>query len=256
MAYVERLWATRMFLWFAGIAAAIALVIVAVVATIHSGGHRTNGHTFGVGSLFSVAGYLTCIMATMLSATLNRDRDHLPYIWTRPQSRARIALSYIAVDIGTILIAYAVIVALCAFVVLNVPGGHIVGERNAPALLVRYLALPLMWFAIIEAATSWNALKGSAAAGLSWAVFWLLLALAEVRLPAPLSTGIALLNLLNPLAYFITREGHSTLIDPVTANRMSGHLLPVDYTAQTVIAYAVVVAACAIAVYTWSRMEA
>src|SRR5208282_2305759 len=100
--------------------------------------------------------------------------------------RERIALGYFLVDIVTIVVAFFVVSGIAALVISNLPNMHIAADPSAGASLVRYLVLPLMWYALVEGATSWNGLRGSAYAGLSWAVFWVLLLLAIVRLPTPL----------------------------------------------------------------------
>ena len=256
MAFVERLWALRMFAWFVGIVSIVGLLIIAATISIHRGPGHTHLRTVAFGSVFAIAGYATCIMATMLTATLNRDRSHLAYIWTRPMARERIALGYIAVDVVTILVAYTIVAGVTALVLSNLPGTHLVDDPNAAALLLRFAALPLMWYALVEAATSWNTLRGGTAAGLSWAVFWGLLILAAVKLPVAIRAIVAVLNIFNPLAYFIN-EGQSTLYDPVTLSQVNARdLIPLSYTAQTILAYAIFIGGCTVAAYAWKRMEA
>ncbi|MBV8073805.1 MAG: hypothetical protein JO140_00145 [Candidatus Eremiobacteraeota bacterium] len=201
--------------------------------------------------LFALAGYVSCIMATMMTATLNRDRSHLAYIWTRPRARERIALGYLAIDIVTILIAYALVSAVAAVIVSNIRGVTLILDSETATSVIRYAALPLMWYGLVEAATSWNGLRGGTVAGLSWAVFWGLLILRAINLPVPFEQLVALVNFLNPLAYFTNRAGMSIVL--------GSHGIPtlfLTFTVQTVMAYCIFVASCALAVVTWKRMEA
>ncbi|MBV8152684.1 MAG: hypothetical protein JO101_00170 [Candidatus Eremiobacteraeota bacterium] len=256
MAYVEFLWTRRMFAWFAGIAAILGILIVGAAVSVPGHVHIGGPRAVPFGSVFSIAGYATCIMATMISATLNRDREHLAYLWTRPIPRIRIALTYFLVDVATLVVAFAVVAVVAAFVMSNLRGLTLVADPNAGTTLLRFIALPLMWYAVVEAVTSWNGLKGPAAGGISWAVFWGLLILAAVKLPAPFMAIVAVLNIFNPLAYFIS-NGHSTLLDPVTLSEVNGRdLIPMDYGVQTVLAYAIFLGGCAFAAYAWKRMEA
>lgn len=263
MAYVEVLFARRMFTWFASIVVVVGIVVAAAAASFPQNVHiqvnpqKPSVHDIPFGAIFSVAGYFTCVMTTLVVATLNRDREHLAYMWTRPASRLRIAFGYMLVDGITIVIAFVVVAVVTAGVMQNLPGVRLGPDPNALTGLVRYLALPLMWYGVVEAATSWNSLRGSAAAGIAWAVFWVLLIASAIRLPLPVSALLALLNIFNPLAYFATRHGESVLVDPITLSQVNGqHLIPIDYGAQTVLAYAIFIGGCIVAAYAWRRMEA
>ena len=165
MAYVELLWTRKMFAWYAGF-----VVVLGFASAAASNAFPSKLHASAQGLpltwLFGISAYATCIMTTMIAGTLNRDREHLAYIWTRPLRRERVAFEYMLVDLATILAAFA-LVALTAVAVTNVfPGTHVVVDPDAWRSLVSYVALPLMWYGIIEAATSWNALKAGAAAGI------------------------------------------------------------------------------------------
>jgi len=257
MAYVEILFARKMFLWFASIVVIAGILIVAGAMSFPDHVHvsKTVGMPFG--SVFSIAGYATCIMTTMIAATLNRDREHLPYMWSRPVPRERIALGYMLVDAVTIVTAFFVVAATATFVLENLSAFRLTPDPDAATGLLRYLALPLMWYAVVEAATSWNSLKGSAVAGLAWAVFWILLGASAVRLPVVLSAIVGVLNIFNPLAYFVTRHGNSVLVDPVTLSKLgSQSIVPFSYGVQTVLAYAIFFTGCTIATFAWRRMEA
>lgn len=263
MYYVEYLFARNRFTWFASIAVAIGILALALVVALRQ--HidtirvepgaldmQTN-HVLPLSVIFGIAGYATCVMATMLTATLNRDRNHLPYIWTRPTPRERIALGYMLIDVVTIVVAYALVAGVATFIVANLPTVHLADTSETATSIVRYLALPLMWYALVEVATSWNAFRGGAAAGMSWAIFWGLLIVRAIvtDFPAPIPQIVAALNLLNPLAYFTTKTGQS-----ITFAAAGTHTIPLDYSAQTVLAYAIFVTGCIVAIYAWKRMEA
>ena len=270
MYYAEYLFARNRFMWFASIAVAIGILglygVFGVQHTIETKPEAFNAggnHAVPMDVIFGIAGYATCVMATMLAATLNRDRSHLSYIWTRPISRERIAFQYMLVDVVTIIVAYLLVVCIAAAIMLSASEAtfrlsahaafHVVRTPETNASIVRYLALPLMWYAVVEVATSWNAVRGGAAAGISWAVFWGLLILRAVVIdfPAPLPQVVAALNLLNPLAYFTTKQGYS-----ITLAAAGTHTIPLPYSVQTILAYFIFVAGCVVAAYAWKRMEA
>jgi hypothetical protein len=268
MYYVEYLFARNRFLWFGSIVVAIGILgmygVFGVQHALQTKPEAFEGgnHTVPIDVIFGIAGYATCVMATMLAATLNRDRCHLPYMWTRPISRERIAFQYMAVDVVTIIVAYALVAGVAAAIALSAANMtitlsshaafHVVRTPETSASIVRYLALPLMWYAVVEVATSWNGFRGGAAAGMSWAVFWGLLILRAlvIDFPAPLPQIVAALNLLNPLAYFTTRQGYS-----ITLAAAGTHTIPLPYSIQTILAYGIFAAGCIVAAYAWKRME-
>jgi len=256
MAYVELLWARKMLAWYLGIGIVVAAVLVVAAVDLNPHPNRTIRHVpFGV--VFGVAGYAACIMTTLIAATLNRDRDHLAYMWTRPAPRVRIALGYMLVDVVTIIVAFFVMSGLAAIVLGNWPHAILVYDPNAFSLWLRYLAIPLMWYGLVEIATSWNGLKGPAVAGIAWGVFWVLLIASAIQLPAVVAGLVGVLNIFNPLAYFLNIHGEMMLLDPVSLSEVSGrNLLTIGYTFQTLLAYAIFVAGCAGAALAWRRMEA
>lgn len=257
MAYVELLFARKMFLWFSSIVVIIGILIVSSVLSFPANVHVSKTVEMPYGAVFSIAGYAACIMTTMIAATLNRDRGHLPYMWTRPVRREQIAFGYMLVDVITIVLAFFVVAATATFVLRTLPMFRLGPDPDAGVGLLRYLVLPLMWYAVVEAVTSWNSLKGPAIAGIAWAVFWILLGISAVRLPAPFAWIVAVLNIFNPLAYFVTRHGSSVLVDPVTLSKWGSQgIIPFSYSAQTALAYAIFFTGCIIATFAWRRMEA
>lgn len=251
------MWARKMFSWFAGISILLGVVAFSATRNVHVTAGHPNSHLFTLSGILSASGYATCIMATMLTATLNRDRDHLAYMWTRPMRRERIAFSYMIVDVTTIVIAYVVIALLLIAVVQSIPLMHFKVDPNALVSAVRFLSIPLMWYGLVEAATSWNKVKGSAAAGVSWAVFWILLLALAIPLPGSLHVLLDAANFLNPLAYFVTQRGDSIIVDPVTLSEVTAnHVIPLAYGVQTILSYAIFVAGCVVAAFAWRRMEA
>jgi hypothetical protein len=236
-----------MFTWFGSIM--LALCVMAFLA-ISTKGHIQVGDAsdrFVLTGILGVAAYAACIMATMLGATLNRDRDHLAYIWTRPGSRSSTAISYVLIDVATIWIAFAFGAVLGVMLVQQAHIPYTI-DPDLGIRLVRVAAIPLMWYGIIELATSWNGLRGGLVAGLSWAVFWFELGLAQFHLPAPWSWVIAVLNFLNPMAYF------SSSFRSHTAHA-GAPMIPLDLTMQAVLVWAIAISALSLAVYAWKRME-
>lgn len=255
MYYIEALFARRMFTWFGSIVICIGLLIVFVTRSVHQhvvvDGQKFHGHTLPMDAVFVVAGYLSCVMATMLAATLNRDRSHLAYIWTRPESRERIALSYMLVDVLTIVLAYALASGVCFAVIASVPAGALVPSSHLATTVLGFLALPLMWYGLVEVATSWNSVRGSTFAALSWAIFWGLLILRALPLPTPFGQIVAILSIFNPLAYFTTKHGLS-----IGFGQAGTSTLVLNDAMQALVAYAIFLISFTVAIFAWKRMEA
>ncbi|HEY1728822.1 MAG TPA: hypothetical protein VGG22_10645 [Candidatus Baltobacteraceae bacterium] len=251
MYYAEVLYARSRLFWFTLIALLVAAVFTYFVTFPPPHAHiRNNGQDVPIDIVLTFAGFFATIMASMVAATMNRDGTHLPYMWTKPVTRARIALSYIAIDVLAILAAYAVVVVVCVLVLSIPPRNPILFDALTIPMLARTLAVPFMLYGVIEIATSWSPTRLGAAGGLVWPIGFAVLFLGELNLPFPLTPIFYVLNVFNPMAYFPETHFHGHLdISGSTA-------LPFDFTGQTIVAFCIFVVSCAIATYNWKRMQA
>jgi len=252
MYYVEMLAARNRLLWFSSIVVLIGLVAIVTVRQAHAVNVDVEG---SVGVPFGVmllgASWFTCIMSTLLGATLARDYLHLPYIWTRPIARGRIAFEYILVDCVTILIAFGILVGVAAAVLSVVPRLYLEsGQQTLWPALLRAISVPLMWYGLIEVASSWRGKRAQSFAGLSWAVFWALIILDALNFPGPAGAVIVALNLFNPMAYL--PQQHSSNF---TVGVTGAPAFPLSFNEQTLLAYFIFFASCIVAIYAWKRME-
>lgn len=253
MYYAEWLYARSRFLWYVAICVAIAGVFTYFVSFPPAGAHiRNEGQDVPIDYPLVFASVVTLIMASMMSATMNRDQSHLAYIWTKPIPRERIALSYILVDVATIVITYFAVFAIMAGVLAIPPLNHMIPEPDSWFVLARAVAVPLMVYAAVELATSWSPARLSAAMGLWWPTSIALLFLSQLRLPVGIAQIVTLVNFLNPLAYLPESHGHAVDIRIVDG----AHPITLPFNEQTAVAYAIIVVALVVATYNWKRMEA
>ncbi len=251
MYYVEVLYARSRLFWFTVFALLVAAVFSYFVTFPPPHAHVVNnGQDVPFAGVVAFAGFFACIMASMLAATMNRDQSHLPYLWTRPISRERIALSYIVVDVLTIIAAFAIVVIVCLLVLAIPPQNRTTYDAHTGVLLARSLAVPLMLYGVVEAATSWAPMRLAAAGGLVWPIGFGIDFLAEINLPFPLAQIFYVINIFNPMAYFPETHLHSHM--DITGSTV----LPFDFNGQTILAFAIFVAGCVIATYNWKRMQA
>ncbi len=197
--------------------------------------------------------WFACVFATMVAGTLSRDYSHIPYIWTRPAARERIALEYVVVDIAAIAIAFALLTGVSVATLSGIPHLHVVADASSWQILLRALAVPFMWYGLVEVATSWSGQSGRAMIGVSWAVFWGLAILDALRFPGILGKLLVVLNIFNPMAYL--PQTHAQSVD-FQVGVLGMTSIPLNFDERTVLAYAIFVASCVIAISAWKRMEA
>ncbi len=251
MYYAEILFARNRLFWFTMTALLIAVLFTYFVTFPPPGAHiRNNGQDAPMDGVLGFAGFFATIMASMLAATMNRDSAHLPYLWTKPIARERIALSYIAVDVLTILAAFAIVVGICTLILEIPPANHVTFDDQTLPMLARMLAVPFMLYGVVEAATSWTTKRLAAAGGLAWPIGFAVLFLGELNLPFPLTQIFYVLNVFNPMAYFpeIHLHGHLDISGSAA--------LPFDFAGQTIVAFCLFAVGCVIATYNWKRMQA
>ncbi|MBV8152683.1 MAG: hypothetical protein JO101_00165 [Candidatus Eremiobacteraeota bacterium] len=254
MAYFEYLRTRRSFLIFAAFLLALTAAIL-VIVSFHSrdiqigiGHHHT-----AVSVIFftSLAAWGTAILASINCASLNRQREHLPYTWTRPQSREQMALELIAVDLAIMIAAFVLVVGLEMLVFAILTEGRIpLLWRGTGAAFLRGFGFALMWYSMVQAATAWASFRGSVVAGISWPIFIIVAGLEAARFPAPWSEILTFVNIFNPMAYLsgteVSRSGEVVLHS----------VIPFADSVRLALMYGLSLLALVVAVFSWKRMEA
>lgn len=198
--------------------------------------------------LFAIAALVATVFAGIYGASLsNENQGHLEVAWTRPRSRIRYALTNMAADYAGALCVFAMTL-LTAVLCLAIAGlsSNLFIDRDAWLNLARFLALPLAWLGLVQAATASLREKGGAVAGSLWVAAIVLLSLEIVDLPRMWHGIVAFLNFFNPLNY----SGYQT--------DSSGHLvasipsLQADFLALVLLG----VAGILVALAQWRRLEA
>jgi hypothetical protein len=281
MAYVEFLRARRAFYIFAIVVAALVGFALLSLFTSHGGSRGGNSFRLGfgyaiifhkgadgritetpvsdipdvaipLGVLFGIAAYCAAIFATILSTSLNRERDGLDFPLTRPVSRERIALSYFGVDLLAIAAVFTFTLIVLCLVPLATAGllGRITVTPQSWWILVLGLGVSFMWYGLVQAVTARLRVGGGWIAGGSWALFSVLLLLPGATFLGPIvHFAVVVLNFINPLAYF-----HSVGIGDdrdVTIHSLYG----LGLAARSGIVWAIGVVACTIALQSWKRIE-
>jgi hypothetical protein len=246
--YVEIVRARRVLFWYT--AALLISFVVTAIAVYFS--HHVNGgpnRHENLSAFVGAAAFGALIVATFLATGLNAEHATTAIIWTRPQSRETIAWRYIAVDFAAILAAYAILLAfivggMALFGVLS-----IVAFDPARSLTVFLLGTgaAVMWYGLIAVAAARVEGHGARLAGLSWAVFIILVLMAALPLPDLLHYLVVALNYLNPLAW---------LGNLGSSHSDGGHLIPFSAPVRAAGAWLIAMIAIVASVKLWSTREA
>jgi hypothetical protein len=253
MYYVELLAVRNRFAWFSLAVVLVGLIAVIAVRLAPHESADLPGIAVPLNIILLGSSWFACVFATLVAGTLSRDYDHIPYIWTRPAPREKIALEYLAVDLAAIAIAFAILIGASIATLSAIPRLHVVADASSWQILLRGLAVPFMWYGLVEVATSWNGARARAMIGVSWALFWGLAILDALSFPGILGKLIVVLNIFNPMAYL--PQTHTQNID-FQVGVLGLTPLPLTFNEQTVLVYAIFAASCIVAIYAWKRMEA
>jgi hypothetical protein len=248
MEYVEILRARRVLIWYCGILLAILIIAVVSLYSGHANIHQGNdGGGASLASLIQACAFGAIIVATCVAPGLNAESGTLAITWTRPMPRTAIALRYIAVDVATILFAWAftVLITVLFFAAFNSLNEIRLGDGIGAAFL-NGLGCALMWYGLVTLVSARLNGRGGLIAGLSWGVFIVLTLLWIVPFPAPIHMLVNVLNYFNPLTYFHNvgePTHHSHLVLDVSENIL------------TLIAWGFVAVTLAGTVRLWSTRE-
>lgn len=238
----------------------LVLIVLAVgiylIAAFHSHSmvfkvdvHKDEPHAAPLILFTSMAAWITAILATIISTSLNGQRDHLAYTWTRPQSRFAMAVAFIAADVATLVGGFVIVLAIeVSFFSLTT---HIpITARDAVGDYARAFGFALMWYAIVQGLSAGFSVRGGTVAGLSWPVFLFAAALEAARFPSPWQEILTAINVFNPMAYV----SNPSFSDKGGVALHS--IIPFEMSVRVALMYGITVAALWLAVSRWKRMEA
>ena len=272
MDYVEFVRVRRVFIIFAAIFAVAAIV---TVAAIHFASTQTlNGHvSIGVvsdtphsgesaraamrrlriplGLLLGIAGYCAVVFATILASSLNKENDGANFVFTKPISRERLALQYMAIDATGIIGVFALAVAVM-FAAIGALGffPRLVVDGRAFWIGALGLGIAFMWYGIMQAITAPSRGKGGVLVAWSWAAFAILTGLPAATFLGPAFVAIArAVNLFNPIAYF------STLTETSDHNAEAMSVIGLPIEPRVALAWCIALIACGLAIRLWKRVE-
>ncbi len=210
MEYVELLRVRRALVSFA---VALAFVLIAVTLVLHGKGGFTIHIGFGkegvgAGDLVMLGGFGAMFLAATFAGNMPGESAALPFLWTKPVSRAALAYRFVAVD--ALGMAAGIVATALAAVIVIAGMGQIRAIHANPSLLgdaALALGAPLAWYGLTLLAASRLQPDGVARVGaLSWPLFIVIAMLATVALPPALHTFVVGLDHLNPLAYIAGSE--------------------------------------------------
>jgi hypothetical protein len=166
----------------------------------------------------ALADVVALIVATILAAPLAREIDgHLEVALTKPCSRVRYALEVMGADAVGILVASALTVVAFYLCQLLFESARLDFSGVNTRAIAMGITVPLAWYALLCAATTWLNRSYGAVLGFAWPVTILIGALTLI----PAGNIVALfvhdvawvLSRLNPLTYvnFATPNSNSTI---------------------------------------------
>ena len=270
MIYVEWLRARQRLAIVGGVLLALVLLAIATVYfghiksgaghdfSISSGGYAS-GHPYPLmrdelhllmrdtaipaGAFLVLGAFVACFFTTTLYTSLHAQRSSLDLAFTKPLARIRLAATFFGIDFAAIVACYAVatILFLLPFAVFGLLD-HVVPDAEALLDLILGLGICVLLYGLMQLATAW--LRGGGAIaiiGALWVTFIVVASVGHVRI-TNIEAILRVLRPLDPIRYF----GLLTY---------SSGAHPQNLGPPTLLAWSLGLAACALAAFTWQRIE-
>ena len=217
MYYVEFLRARKILYWTAAWLA--FFLSIGLLARIQAG--PPHAESMGAVPLEAFAGagaLVASIVATILACGLSFENSgHLALAWTKPASRAQLAVVMSVVDLCAIAVAFALGIAF-GLGVLALAGHSVSLQTDASTtdFVVRSLIAPLAWYGLTRAATASVRAKSGAIAASLWIVGGVVVGLDQSHiLGGVFGMIVSALDKINPMYYFqlsFDDQGHNTTL--------------------------------------------
>lgn len=198
--------------------------------------------------LLYIAFFGATIIASIFGCGLCRERDYVSQAWTKPVSRVGFALRYLGMDVAGIIGALVVLLVVgvgVSFAVLGILGYVRVDAMTVPLLLLAG-GIAFAYYGVVRFVSVGFPGRGGVIAGTSWGVFYLLIVLVSIPLPALYHTAVVWMNFVNPLAY-LTNFNDTSLMSSV---------IPFDPAIRTVLVWCLAVVSNIAAIAIYNRAEA
>jgi hypothetical protein len=198
-----------------------------------------------------LADVVALIVATMLAAPLAREIDgHLEVALTRPCSRIRYALDVVGADaVGILAASTMTIVAFYLCQLLFESARLDFSGVNSRAILMG-ITLPLAWYALLCAATTWLHRSYGAVLGFAWPVTILIGALTLI----PPNNVVALF--VHDVAWVLARLNPLTYVSFPSQNGSGAFYSGSNFAMRLSIEVLMFIVYGAIAIVKWQRVEA
>ncbi len=189
------------------------------------------------------ASVIAFIFTISLYTSLHAQRESLHLAFTKPLSRSQLALRIVGVDLGAIAAIYA-FTALLELLFLAAFGGlnGIVAPHAGAIVAVGGI---LLLYGLVQAGTSWLIRGCGGVLAALWVAFFIVPPLAQTPYPSLNAAANALLKL-DPLQYMSSSTNH--VMYALTSDVGT-------YGAAALAAWGLGVAACALAIFAWNRVE-
>ncbi|HEY0614247.1 MAG TPA: hypothetical protein VGC96_06385 [Candidatus Elarobacter sp.] len=260
MQYAELLRARRALIWYGSIFLACAALCVALVSkdgSLASQIARSRTPVVPFVAILAGSGFGPILLAGFMAVGLDAEFKTAAIAWTRPVARLRIAAAYVAVDVGTLLVAwlFTVAVALLGIVLLGLaPYLTLTGAGDLRGLLPLTFGVALMWYGLVVLVTMLIPGRGNAIVGASWGYALFVPGLAAAPFPSALHQVLVALNYLNPLAYLSNDGPHRRGTISIQGDGGST-LLGGSATVHTLIPWTIAVVAVLVATRLWAERE-
>jgi hypothetical protein len=213
--------------------------------------HYVNDHHVPMDIFLVMCGFFAAIFASAIGGSLSKENDgHLELTWTKPVSRQRFAVTMFAIDASGIAVAglLTFVAGLVAFgMFLGAP--LLIATPDTAGDLFMAVLFPLAWYALGQALTA-SMRRAGVIIGMMWVIS--ITAVSLIAIPnALLQTILRIVNIVNPLAYYVSQNGH-----PSDVNGMSASMLGSTPTADILALGAIIILAITASLVQWRRLEA
>ena len=197
-----------------------------------------------LGAFFVVGAFVACLFTTTLYTSLHAQRSSLDLAFTKPLARFRLAAAFFAIDFAAIAACYAIAIGL--FLLLSVLFGladRVVPDDGATLVLCLGFGICVLLYGLVQLATAWLRSGGAIAIiGTLWVAFIVVASINHARI-TNVEAILRVLRPLDPIRYF----------GLLTYSSSGAH--PPDLGPPTLLAWVLGLAACALAAFTWQRIE-
>jgi len=243
MYYIEYLRTRRVF-WLYLIVLAGLYALVSFLSTLWPHVENPTAKiSYSAGGHAVLVAFICLLFASLAGSSLGRHFDHLDFALTKPRSRLEFAANVFGIDILGLVVFFITTTLWVAAIHVAAGLAHgLVFDAASSYGIVLAFGSVLAWYAIVQAVSCGRDASGWAIAGI-WILAFGLYFLSAAPLGPGLNGLIALLNLINPIAYLNTVPFEASGAPSVS---LALHAVGI---------YFVAAAAAVVALVRWQRVE-